>query len=177
MGAVIPGIVVPPEESFNGLLGLAVTECDEHSARAELAVRRELLQPWGIVHGGVFATIAESLASWATATVVVPSGQAAMGLSNATSFLRPLRAGTIHALATRRHRGRTTWVWDVDMRDDEGRLCATSRVTIAVRAFEGAGALAGDASAGDAGAGADAGEAGAGADAGEPSAGGADQPR
>ena len=168
MRAVIPGIVVPPEESFNGLVGLAVTECDEHSARAELEVRRELLQPWGIVHGGVYATIAESLASWATATVVVAAGQAAMGLSNATSFLRPVSAGTIHALATRRHRGRTTWVWDVDMRDDEGRLCATSRVTIAVRAFEGAGALAGDASAGD---------AGAGADAGEPSAGGADQPR
>jgi uncharacterized protein (TIGR00369 family) len=131
--AVIPGIVVTPEESFIGLVGLAVEGADEHSAHADLAVRRELLQPWGIVHGGVFATIAESLASWATASVVAPEGQAAMGLSNATSFLRPISAGTIHAVATRRHRGRTTWVWDVDMRDDEGILCATSRVTIAVR--------------------------------------------
>jgi uncharacterized protein (TIGR00369 family) len=130
---VIPGIVVAPEDGFGGLVGLVVSAADEHSARADLAVRRELLQPWGVVHGGVFATIAETLASWATATVVVPEGHAAMGLSNSTSFLRPVGTGTIHALATRRHRGRTTWVWDVDMSDDEGRLCATSRVTIAVR--------------------------------------------
>jgi uncharacterized protein (TIGR00369 family) len=41
--------------------------------------------------------------------------------------------GTIHGLARRRHRGRTTWVWDVELTDDEGRLCALSRVTIAVR--------------------------------------------
>ena len=60
-------------------------------------------------------------------------GRRALGLANNTSFLRPVSGGTIHGLATRRHRGRTTWVWDVDMTDDEGRLCATSRVTIAVR--------------------------------------------
>ncbi len=129
----MPGIVVEPQESFNGLIGLEVVVTDEHSAHADLPVRRELMQPWGIVHGGVFAAIGESLASWATAVVVVPRGEAAMGLSNATSFLRPIGEGTIHALATRRHRGRTTWVWDVDMTDDQGRLCATSRVTIAVR--------------------------------------------
>ena len=134
MEPVIPGLVVGLEESFNGLVGLAVLDSDEHSARAELAVRRELMQPWGVVHGGVYATIAESLASWATAMIVVPEGRRAMGLSNNTSFLRPISEGTIHALATRRHRGRTTWVWDVDMTDDQDRLCATSRVTIAVRA-------------------------------------------
>jgi len=130
---VIPGIVVAPQEGFNGLIGLVVDEAGESSALGTLAVRQALMQPWGIVHGGVFAAIAESLASWATATVVVPAGEAAMGLSNATSFLRPVRAGPIHGLAPRRDRGRTTWVWDVDMTDDEGRLWATSRVTIAVR--------------------------------------------
>jgi 1,4-dihydroxy-2-naphthoyl-CoA hydrolase len=139
---MIAGMVMPLEESFIGLLGLEVSGCDEHSAHAELAVRRELMQPWGLVHGGVFATIAESIASWATAIAVEGDGQVAMGLSNATSFLRPLSQGTIHALATRRHRGRTTWVWDVDMSDDEGRLCATSRVTIAVRPAGGAQAAA-----------------------------------
>ena len=96
-------------------------------------MRRELLQPWGLVHGGVYASIAESLASWATAMAVIPGGETAMGQSNNTSFLRPVLEGTIHALATRRHRGRTSWVWDVDFSDDAGRLCATSRVTIAVR--------------------------------------------
>ena len=139
---MIPGIVVAPAEGFSGLLGLVLSDADEHSARGVVAVRRELMQPWGVVHGGVFVTIAETLASWATATAVVPAGAAAMGLSNSTSFLRPIGAGNIHALATRRHRGRTTWVWDVDMSDDEGRLCATSRVTIAVRPAGGAQAAA-----------------------------------
>jgi uncharacterized protein (TIGR00369 family) len=58
---------------------------------------------------------------------------AAMGMSNNTTFLRSITAGTIHATARPRHRGRTTWVWDVDISGDDGRVCATSRVTIAVR--------------------------------------------
>ena len=133
MAAVTEGIVVAPEQGFNGLVGLVILDSDERQARGSLVVRREVMQPWGIVHGGVFAAIAESLASWATATVVAADGQAALGLANNTSFLRPVSEGTIHGLATRRHRGRTTWVWDVDMSDDDGHLCATSRVTIAVR--------------------------------------------
>ena len=88
---------------------------------------------FGLVHGGVLASIAETLASLGTAAVVVPEGNAAMGSSNATSFLRPILDGTIHARALRRHRGRTTWVWDVEITDDAGRLCALTRMTIAVR--------------------------------------------
>ncbi len=57
-----------------------------------------------------------------------------MGLSNQTSFLRPITQGTIHAKAIRRHRGRTTWVWEVEVTDDEGRLCVLTRMTVAVRA-------------------------------------------
>ena len=56
-----------------------------------------------------------------------------MGQSNHTNFLRPVSEGVVHASAQARHRGRTTWVWDVDFTDDGGRLCATSRVTMAVR--------------------------------------------
>jgi uncharacterized protein (TIGR00369 family) len=55
------------------------------------------------------------------------------GLSNQTSFLRPILEGFINATAVRRHRGRTTWIWDVELTDDQGRLCAVSRMTIAVR--------------------------------------------
>jgi uncharacterized protein (TIGR00369 family) len=56
-----------------------------------------------------------------------------MGLGNATSFLRPITEGTVHAVAYCRHRGRTTWVWDVEFTDDAGRLCALTRMTVAVR--------------------------------------------
>ena len=65
--------------------------------------------------------------------VVAPEGNMAMGLSNSTSFLRPITDGVVHAHATRLHRGRTTWVWDVRFSDDADRTCAVTRMTIAVR--------------------------------------------
>jgi uncharacterized protein (TIGR00369 family) len=81
--------------------------------------------------------MAEALASLATFVAVAPEGKAAMGMSNATTFMRPITEGTVHAVGRRRHRGRTTWVWDVDFTDDAGRLCATTRMTIAVRDLPG----------------------------------------
>jgi uncharacterized protein (TIGR00369 family) len=85
------------------------------------------------VHGGVYASIAESMASIATYLAVSRDGRMATGQSNQTSFLRPITSGTIHATARRRHKGRTTWVWEVDVTDDDGRLCALVRMTIAIR--------------------------------------------
>jgi 1,4-dihydroxy-2-naphthoyl-CoA hydrolase len=67
---------------------------------------------------------------------VQPDGKSAQGMSNQTSFLRPITSGAIHAVARRRHRGRTTWVWEVEIADDDGRLCALVRMTIAVRGQE-----------------------------------------
>ena len=87
----------------------------------------------GLVHGGIFASIAESITSTATAMAVWPDGQGRPGDLQPDLFLRPIPNGTIHAEARRRHRGRTTWVWEVDITDDEGRLCALVRMTIAVR--------------------------------------------
>ena len=69
----------------------------------------------------------------ATWVAVHDAGQTAQGLSNQTSFLRPITDGTIHAVGRRRHRGRSTWVWEVDIADDNGRLCALVRMTVAVR--------------------------------------------
>lgn len=118
---------------FDRLYGLQVLDCGEESARARIEVRDELKQPAGLLHGGVLASIAEALASLATALAVLPAKEAAMGLSNHTSFLRPVTEGAVEALATRLHRGRTTWVWDVRFQDEQGRLCAVTRMTIAVR--------------------------------------------
>ncbi len=115
------------------LLGVEYTEMTDARACAQLPVRDEIKQPAGLVHGGVYAAIAESLASLGTAMGVMGDGKLAMGLSNQTSFLRPITEGTIHAEAGRKHRGRTTWVWEVEIYDDQRRLCVLSRVTIAVR--------------------------------------------
>lgn len=121
---------------FDRLYGLELLEVSDERVRAQVRVREELKQPAGLVHGGVYAAIAESMVSLATGMAVLPGGSTAMGLSNNTSFLRPVTAGTVHADATRLHRGRTTWVWDVRFNDDAGHLCAVTRMTIAVRPIE-----------------------------------------
>ena len=120
-------------QGFDGLYGLEIHTLSDEEITAQVPVRDDLKQPAGLVHGGVFASIAESITSIATWVAVKGDGMVAQGLSNQTSFLRPILDGTIHAVARRRHRGRTTWVWEVEISDDAGRLCALVRMTIAVR--------------------------------------------
>ena len=126
--------LVPYERTLESVLKRETVEITEDRAVATMSVDDQpLLQPMGIVHGGVYATLAEGLTSEATFRAVFPDGNIAVGMSNQTSFLRPISKGTIHAEARRRHKGRTTWLWEVDFTDDDGRLCALTRVTIAVR--------------------------------------------
>jgi uncharacterized protein (TIGR00369 family) len=120
---------------FDRLYGLELTELSETEVRARVALREELKQAAGLMHGGVIASVAEAIASLATGLAVLGQGQTSMGLANNTSFLRPLLQGTLHAVANVLHRGRTTWVWEVRFSDDDGRLCAVTRMTIAVRAL------------------------------------------
>jgi uncharacterized protein (TIGR00369 family) len=122
---------------FDALYGLELLDWSDTEARARVPVREEVKQPAGLLHGGVYAAVAESLASMATALAVAAEGSTAVGLSNSTSFLRPITEGVVHAHATRLHRGRTTWVWDVRFSDDADRLCAVTRMTIAVRPLPG----------------------------------------
>jgi 1,4-dihydroxy-2-naphthoyl-CoA hydrolase len=119
---------------FDHHYGLEILESGDQLVRGRVPVREHLTQPIGLVHGGVYAAIAEGLASLGTNHGVAAEGKLGLGMSNASTFLRPVGDGTIHATARRRHRGRTTWIWDVELTDDEGRLCALSRVTVAVRA-------------------------------------------
>jgi uncharacterized protein (TIGR00369 family) len=133
-------MAIPSTEQINGairgfdrLYGLELLACSDTEVRAQVTVRDELKQPAGLLHGGVYAAVAESIASIATALAVFEQGDMAVGLSNNTSFLRPITAGLVHAEATRLHRGRTTWVWDVRFSDDADRTCAVTRMTIAVR--------------------------------------------
>jgi uncharacterized protein (TIGR00369 family) len=121
------------EHGFDAVVGLEITEVSGDVVCGRVEVRDELKQPAGLVHGGVYASIAESLASLATYAAVAADGKSAVGLANQTSFLRPITEGTIHAQARARHRGRTTWVWDVEITDDAGRLCVLTRMTVAVR--------------------------------------------
>ena len=102
-------------------------------ARARIAVKEHHKQPMGLVHGGVLATLGESICSVATYGAVASDGMTIIGQSSAATFLRSITDGHVNAVARPQHRGRTTWVWDVEISDDGERVCALVRVTVAVR--------------------------------------------
>jgi 1,4-dihydroxy-2-naphthoyl-CoA hydrolase len=129
------GSTDPP--GFDALYGLELTECSEDVARARIEVGDQLKAAGGFVHGGVYGAIADGLAARGTATGVAGNGKLAVGLATQMTVHHPIERGSMHATAIRRHRGRTTWVWEVEIADDAGRRCVSGRVTVAVRDREG----------------------------------------
>lgn len=118
---------------FDALIGTEWLDDDPDRARARIPIRDDLRQPVGLLHGGVISTLVESVCSRATALAVLGDGMAAMGQSISVSFIRPITAGHAEVQAKARHRGRTTWVWDAEVLDADGKLCALAQMTIAVR--------------------------------------------
>lgn len=118
---------------FDELIGTEWLDDDPDHARVRLPLRDELRQPIGLLHGGVISTLVESVCSRATALTVLNEGMAAMGQSISVSFIRPVTEGAAEVRAKARHRGRTTWVWDAEVLNADGKLCALAQMTIAVR--------------------------------------------
>ncbi len=125
--------ILPLEETIDGTLGITIDSAADGRATGRMPVENRVCQPYGIVHGGAYAVLAESITSAATYMGVRDDGKVALGMSNQTQLLRPAHKGTVSAEAEAIHRGRTTWVWDVTMSDDEGNTCAVSRIVVAVR--------------------------------------------
>jgi 1,4-dihydroxy-2-naphthoyl-CoA hydrolase len=125
-----PGV---ESSNFDGYVGTEWISLDPDDARCRVAVRDELRQPYGILHGGVYSTLVESLCSYVTAVSVYDEGKIAMGQAIEVSFLRPVSAGHAEVRAVARHRGRTTWIWQAEVLDGEERLCGIAKMTMAVR--------------------------------------------
>ena len=119
--------------NFDVLIGTEWLDDDPAHTRARVPVRDELRQPVGLMHGGVMSSLIESVCSRATALAVLDDGMAAMGQSISVSFMRPVTEGHVEVKAEARHRGRTTWVWDAEVVNADGKLCALAQMTIAVR--------------------------------------------
>lgn len=133
-GSVDPPVEThPPPGTLDDVLGFELLELTPERCRARFAVEKRVQQPFGLVHGGAYAALAESMVSISTNLTVMEKGNIAVGQSNTTQFFRPVTEGQVHAEGKPIHRGRSSWVWDVRFTDDEDRLCAASRVTVAVR--------------------------------------------
>jgi uncharacterized protein (TIGR00369 family) len=98
-----------------------------------LKIREEMRQPLGLLHGGIYSAVAETVASVATVAAVWEDGYIGSGLSNYASFLRPVTGGTLDVFAKLRGHDDREWTWGHEFRDEQDRLCALVDVTIAVR--------------------------------------------
>jgi 1,4-dihydroxy-2-naphthoyl-CoA hydrolase len=119
--------------SFDALIGTEWLDKDPDHARVRVPVSDKLRQPFGLLHGGVISTLVESVCAWATTLAVVEEGMMALGQAISINFIRPITEGAVEVRAMARHRGRTTWVWDAEIYNDEDQLCALGRMTMAIR--------------------------------------------
>lgn len=131
----LPSPPIPIDETFEGFLGLEWVDLTPTSADVRFQVRDDLRQPLGLLHGGIYSAVAETVASIATVHAVWRDGFTGSGLSNSASFLRPITSGTVAVAARLRGHddGVGEWFWGHEFRDEQDRLCAVVDVTIAVR--------------------------------------------
>lgn len=121
---------------FERWLGLEITSAtvDRVVGIVNLDPQRHT-QPWGIIHGGVYCSIIETLASIGAVLNVLPEKTAA-GIENQTSFLRSISGGLVEAVATPVQRGRQMHLWQVEIHDDQQRLLAHGRVRLVIRELQ-----------------------------------------
>ncbi|KMV31568.1 hotdog fold thioesterase [Photobacterium swingsii] len=112
-------------------LGIRYTEFDDNSLSATMPVDARTHQPFGMLHGGASVVLAETLGSVA-ANMCVDEGLYCVGLDINANHIRPMRTGTVTGKTTPLHTGMTTQVWQIELKDERGRLICTSRITMAV---------------------------------------------
>jgi 1,4-dihydroxy-2-naphthoyl-CoA hydrolase len=114
-------------QGFDGIVGLKYVRGTVDKLEAEIVVNPSLLQPNGIVHGGVYCSIVESVASLASVNWLAGKGYA-VGVNNNTDFLRATRSGTLFAVAEPIHRGKSQQLWVVTIKDGDDRTVARGQV-------------------------------------------------
>ena len=118
-------------DGFDAELGLEYLELTGDGGRVRLEINDKLLQPFGIVHGGVYCSIIESLASMSAGVWLADNGGGTVvGVNNNTDFLRAISAGTVTAVSTPIHRGRRQQLWLVTITDDNDRVVARGQVRL-----------------------------------------------
>ena len=113
------------------LLDIQFEEITVTRVSGSIAADERHHQPWGLVHGGLYTTVIETFATRGAFEAVKARGQHAVGVSNATDFLRPHRTGRLHVLAVPIQQGRTQQLWQVEIRrPDDDKLVARGQVRL-----------------------------------------------
>jgi len=123
-------------DSLMKTLGIHILEASPQKVVAEMKVTPKLHQPFGYLHGGASVALAETVASIG-AYLAAPEGYTSFGLEINANHLRSVQSGKVTASATPLHTGRTTAVWSIEIRDEQGRLVCISRCTLAITPIRG----------------------------------------
>ena len=113
-------------------IGIEVTEIGDNYLKAKMPVDDRTRQPYGILHGGASAALAETLGSVASALVIDQSQFDCVGLEINANHIRAVREGFVYGTVIPLHIGRTTHVWDIKIYDDREKLVCVSRLTVAI---------------------------------------------
>lgn len=139
MGAIWHGGRFPLDEfnakaagCLNGHLGMEILDAGDDWIRARMPVDERTKQPFGLLHGGASAALAETLASQGAFATVDPATKAVVGMEINANHVRPARDGFVYGEARPEAIGRTTQVWSIRISDERGRLVCISRCTLAV---------------------------------------------
>lgn len=116
---------------FNELVGMKLLEFGPDGGKAQVQIDQRHHQPWGIVHGGVYCSIVETVASISGSVwLASQGGGSCVGVNNNTDFLRAVSEGVVTATSTAIHRGRTQQIWAVEVTDETDRLVARGQVRL-----------------------------------------------
>jgi 1,4-dihydroxy-2-naphthoyl-CoA hydrolase len=128
----LPAIAdLPPAGAWLEALGMLLDEISGTRVTAHLDLGPQHHTPWGVVHGGIYTTLIESVASVGASAAVFERGEFAVGVNNATDFLRSMRAGRVDIVAEPVIQGRVQQLWQVTVtRHDDGKAIAQGRVRL-----------------------------------------------
>lgn len=113
-------------------LSIEFIEISGNTLSASMPVDKRTMQPMGILHGGASCALSETVASAAANYCIDQSRFVCVGMEINVNHLKPVRGGLVIAKATPLHLGKTTQVWDIQIRTEQGLLIAVSRLTLAV---------------------------------------------
>ncbi len=120
----------PAHSGYNREMGVSFVTATDTEVVIEMPVSEKHLQPMGIVHGGVYSGLVETVCSVGAYLSVASLGMLVVGVDNHTSFLRATRGGTLRCIGKPLVRGRRTQLWEARVENERGDLVATGRVRL-----------------------------------------------
>jgi 1,4-dihydroxy-2-naphthoyl-CoA hydrolase len=118
------------ESAFMKLLGLSFEEMGSDRVVAFFETGVDLHQPWGLVHGGVFTAVIETVATTGAYQAVKDRGQLAVGVNNVTDFLRPHQQGRLRVVAEPLQQGKSQQLWQAIVEREDGKTVARGQVRL-----------------------------------------------